>query len=64
MDILFIVISLMCGYALAVIHQRRKTPASREIPQQEPAASRETPQQASYLEDKIWYESELNFLFK
>ena len=45
---------------LASLHQRKKTPLPQASPQQDIIL----PQNPSYLEDKIWYESELNFLFK
>ncbi|MDD4981123.1 MAG: ATP-binding protein [Candidatus Omnitrophica bacterium] len=62
--ILFVSIGLALGYAIAMSRQQKKQPLHppfpRELPQQDPG-----PQQApSCLEDKIWYESELNFLFK
>lgn len=58
--IIFILIGLVFGYRLAIAHQQKKAPVSQKLPQQVPAL----PQNPSYLEDKIWYEAELNFLFK
>jgi len=62
--IIFIIIGtligLVLGYKIAIAYQRKKTSFPQEFPQQ--VAS--PPQNSSYLEDKIWYEAELNFLFK
>ena len=50
----------MLGYRLAIMQQQKKI----SIPQKFPQQDLELPQNSSYLEDKIWYEAELNFLFK
>ncbi|MDP3042353.1 MAG: ATP-binding protein [Candidatus Omnitrophota bacterium] len=56
--ILFTLIGLALGYTMAIERQQKKPP--QELPKQNPWP----PQAPSYLEDKIWYEAELNFLFK
>jgi signal transduction histidine kinase len=58
--IISILISLSLGYFIAIAYPRKKAPAPVNRPTQEAIA----PQNPSYLEDKIWYEAELNFLFK
>ncbi|MBU0547556.1 MAG: GAF domain-containing protein [Candidatus Omnitrophica bacterium] len=60
MIIIFILIGLVFGYTIAIVYQRKKTSPSQKLPQQDASP----PQNWSYLEDKIWYEAELNFLFK
>jgi len=62
--ILFVSIGLVLGYAIAISCQQKKPPLPS--PPQEPPQKDHNPPQAapSYLEDKIWYEAELNFLFK
>lgn len=67
MIIIFTLIGLMFGYTLAIMNQRKKTSLSQKFPQQTqklPQQDAIPPQTPSYLEDKMWYESELNFLFK
>jgi len=59
--ILFILIGAALGYTIAIGRQQKKPPLPRELPQQE---SSPPPPAPSCLEDKIWYEGELNFLFK
>ena len=65
MIIIFFLIGLLLGYTIAVLYQWKKTPLSRKPPQQNFSPKQyATPQQdPSYLEDKIWYEAELDFLF-
>ncbi|MDD4954322.1 MAG: ATP-binding protein [Candidatus Omnitrophica bacterium] len=60
MIIIFILISLALGFMIAVVYQKKKAPLRQIIPQQN-NISTQTP---SCLEDKIWYESEIKFLFK
>jgi signal transduction histidine kinase len=60
MVILFLLIGVLIGYLLAVSLRQKNPPRATRPPQQEP----EAPQKTSYLEDKIWYETELDFLFK
>jgi len=62
-------IGLLTGLLIASIYQRRKAASLQKPPQpvavppsQKPQAS--PIQKPSYLEDKIWYETELEFLFK
>lgn len=67
MIIIFILLGLALGYIIAIQHQKKKAlPAPPpETPQKIytlPASP--LPQDSSYLEDKIWYEAELAFLFK
>ena len=57
--IIFILIGFAIGYSISARRQQSK-PVPRKFPQQDPAPL----QNSSYLEDKIWYEAELNFLFK
>jgi signal transduction histidine kinase len=71
MIIIFTLIGLVFGYAIAIVYQRKKTPFSQKLPQQD-ASPPQNPsylegkmsQNPSYLEEKIWYEAELNYLFK
>lgn len=61
--IVFILIGLAIGYykiPAKPIKCQQKEPLPKKLPQQEPVS----PQNPSCLEDKIWYEAELNFLFK
>ncbi len=58
--ILFILIGLAFGYAIGIRRQRKKLSLPRKLPQQDYSP----PQNLSGLEDKVWYEAELNFLFK
>ncbi len=60
MVILFLLVGVLIGYLLAVSLRQKNPPCTPKPPQQEP----EAPQKTSYLEDKIWYETELDFLFK
>jgi signal transduction histidine kinase len=60
MIIIYILIGLALGYIIAIRYQQKKTPFLREAPQE---VSKPAPE-PSRLEDKIWYESELDFLFK
>jgi signal transduction histidine kinase len=59
MIIIFILISLVLSYTIAIVYQRKKAPSFQKLPQQDATP----PQNPSYLEDKIWYEAELDFLF-
>jgi signal transduction histidine kinase len=58
--IISILIGLAFGYILTMQYQPKKTPFPQEPPQQDS----KPPQEPSCLEDKMWYESELDFLFK
>ena len=58
--ILSILIGLAIGYSISTRRQQ-KIAIPEKPPQQEPPIPA---QNTSYLEDKIWYEAELNFLFK
>ncbi|MDD5356241.1 MAG: ATP-binding protein, partial [Candidatus Omnitrophica bacterium] len=58
--IIFTLIGLVFGYTIAIVYQRKKTSLPQKLPQQDASPS----QNPSYLEDKIWYEAELDFLFK
>ncbi len=58
--ILFILVGLALGYTIAIGCQQKKSPLPQELSQQDSSP----PQTPSCLEDKIWYEAELNFLFK
>ena len=64
MIIIFIIIltliGLVFGYTIAIMYPRKNTSLPQKLPQQDVSP----PQNPSYLEDKIWYEAELNFLFK
>ena len=71
--VIFILIGLVFGYWIAILYQRKRIFASQKPPQQDAVPSQgqfppqqdvSLPQNTSYLEDKIWYEAELNFLFK
>lgn len=60
--LLFFLAGLALGYAIAIAYQRKGALSPRKFPQPDVISS---PQQnPSYLEDKIWYEAELNFLFE
>jgi len=63
--IIFTLIGLAVGYAIASRHQKKETPLPREFPHKiyTPPAS-PLPPDSSCLEDKMWYEAELDFLFK
>ena len=58
LSILFTSIGLVVGYSISTRRQQKTIP--QKLPQQDLVP----PQNPSYLEDKIWYEAELNFLFK
>jgi len=58
--ILFILIGLVSGYAIAIAYQQKKAPLPQRLPRQDVSPQ----QNPSYLEDKIWYKAELDFLFK
>ncbi len=58
--ILSILIGLALGFAVAIRCQQKKGHLPQNLSQQDSIP----PQASSYLEDKIWYEAELNFLFK
>ncbi len=60
MIILFLLIGILTGFVLAVSLRQKKPSQPKELTQQEPIPQ----QNSSYLEDKIWYETELDFLFK
>jgi len=60
MIILFLLIGILFGFMLAVSLRQKKPSHPQEFPQQEPIPQ----QNPSYLEDKIWYETELDFLFR
>ncbi|MDD5409518.1 MAG: ATP-binding protein [Candidatus Omnitrophica bacterium] len=60
MIILFLLIGILSGFMLAVSLRQKKPSQPQELPRQEPIPQQNT----SYLEDKIWYETELDFLFK
>jgi signal transduction histidine kinase len=55
---------------LAIAYQRKNMPLAQKFPQQDanlqkfPQQNTDPSQNPSCLEDKIWYESELDFLFK
>jgi len=51
----------MLGYTIAIKRQQNKPSLP---PSKSPQQDVSLPQNTSYLEDKIWYEAELNFLFK
>jgi hypothetical protein len=61
MIIIFVLISFALGYAIAAWYQPKKSLSPKVAPPQETPAPPPAP---SCLEDKIWYESELDFLFK
>jgi len=58
--IIFTLIGFVVGYYIAIAFQRKKTSLSQKLPQQYANPL----QNPTYLEDKLWYEGELNFLFK
>ena len=60
MIILFLLIGILFGFILAVSLRQKKPSQPQGLPQQGPIPQ----QNPSYLEDKIWYETELDFLFK
>jgi len=70
MIIIFTLIGLVFGYTIAIVYPRKKTSLSRKLLQQDASPQKflqqdaSPPQNPSYLEDKLWYEGELNFLFK
>lgn len=57
--ILFILIGAALGYTIAIERKQKKPLLPQNLPRQDPI-----PPTTSCLEDKIWYEAELNFLFK
>ena len=57
--VLFTFIGLVIGYSISARRQQNKL-VPQKLQQQDPAPL----QNHTYLEDKIWYEAELNFLFK
>jgi len=57
--IIFTLIGLVIGYSISARRQQNKL-VPQKLQQQDPTP----PQNHTYLEDKIWYEAELNFLFK
>ncbi|MFA5177197.1 MAG: ATP-binding protein [Candidatus Omnitrophota bacterium] len=60
--LLFFLAGLALGYAITTAYQRQGALFPQKFPQPDVISS---PQQnPSYLEDKIWYEAELNFLFE
>lgn len=59
--IIFTLIGLALGYSIAIWYKKKKAPLPQEFPQQD---SIPPPPDSSCLEDKIWYEAELDFLFK
>ncbi len=63
--IIFTLIGLAVVYAIALRHQKKKAPLPREFPHKiyTPPSSPLAPD-SSCLEDKMWYEAELDFLFK
>jgi len=68
--LIFALIGLLLGYEIVIVHKRKKRSLPQKLPQQEalpqkpPQQDPIPPQNPSYLEDKLWYEGELNFLFK
>jgi signal transduction histidine kinase len=62
MIIIFTLLGLIFGYLIAVAFQQNKKPLPQEPPPLQQDLS--PPQNPSYLEDKMWYEGQLNFLFK
>jgi len=58
--IILFILGLALGYKIAIGRQQKKVPLLQKLPQQDPSP----PSTPSCLEDKIWYEAELNFLFK
>jgi len=62
MIIVFILVGLILGYLIAFVMQRKKTPLP--LPPKHPQHDIVPPQSPSYLEDKMWYEGQLDFLFK
>jgi len=61
MIIIFTLIGLAIGYTIAIRYQRKRTPLPQKLP---PRQHSIPPPDSSCLEDKIWYEAELDFLFK
>jgi len=59
--ILFILLGLVLGYTIAIGSKQKK---AAPLPQKLPQRDSNPPQIPSCLEDKIWYEAELDFLFK
>ena len=59
--ILFILIGLILGYTIAIGSQQKSPPLLPKLPQQQYSTPSQPP---SCLENKIWYEAELEFLFK
>jgi signal transduction histidine kinase len=57
--IIAVIVGLSIGYAIAVVYQEKQRLSPDISPQTPPA-----PQNVSYLDDKMWYEAELNLLFK
>ena len=65
MIVIFALIGFVFGYTIAMVHQRKKKVIPQKLPSQElPPQDDSRRQEPSYLEDKMWYEEELNFLFK
>ncbi|MBU2258205.1 MAG: GAF domain-containing protein, partial [Candidatus Omnitrophica bacterium] len=60
MAIIFLFMGLALGYAIAIGRKQKKPSLPQELPQQDSIPA-QTP---SSLADKIWYEAELDFLFK
>ncbi|MFC1709446.1 GAF domain-containing protein, partial [Candidatus Omnitrophota bacterium] len=71
MIIIFTLIGFVLGCTVAIVHQRKKS-LLQKLPPQDPFQKlppqdpfqKLPPQDPSYLEDKMWYEAELDFLFK
>ena len=62
--ILFVSVGLALGYAIAISCQQKELPPPLPAPRELPQRDHSQPQAPSCLEDKIWYEAELNFLFQ
>ena len=62
--ILFFSIGLALGYAIANSCQQKELPPPIPVPRELSQRDHNPPQAPSCLEDKIWYEAELNFLFQ
>ncbi|MDD5006182.1 MAG: ATP-binding protein [Candidatus Omnitrophica bacterium] len=61
MIIVFTLIGFVFVYAIAIVYQRKKS-LLKKFPRD--PFHKFPPQVPSYLEDKMWYEAELDFLFK
>jgi HD-GYP domain-containing protein (c-di-GMP phosphodiesterase class II)/uncharacterized membrane-anchored protein YhcB (DUF1043 family) len=59
MIIIAVIVGLAIGYAIAVVYPKKQRLSLDISPQTPPV-----PQNVSYLDDKMWYEAELNLLFK